>query len=258
MRFRFLFVSIMLVWSVAASAQDAGDEPIATDRPDFTETAETVPFQRIQLEGGYSFSRLEDEKAHSLGELLLRIATGRRTEARIGLNSYSWVRGPEGRFSGLEDATLGFKVKLLDGDEALGFRRPNIALIGEASIPSGSSAFREDNLQPGAKICLAWDLTDKLGMGSNLNYAWASEAGRRFGQFSGTLAFGYSVCDRAGVFLEYFTFIPGSRGGPNLSTIDGGVTYLVNNDYQLDVRVGLGLNSARPDYFIGAGFGRRW
>ena len=244
---------LALFISVPCCAQD---DPIATDRPDFTETAESVPFGRIQLEGGYTFATVDDERSHSLGELLLRIATGRRTEARIGINSYSWVRSSAGRVSGFEDPTLGFKAKLRDG--APGFRTPTIAVIGHTTIPTGSCGFREDNFQPEAKLCFAWDLAERLAMGSNLNYAWASEDGARFGQFSGTLAFGYSVNDRMGAFLEYFTFVPAGKGGPNANYIDGGFTFLVNNDYQLDVRAGFGLNSARPDYFIGAGFGRRW
>ena len=253
---RFAAISILLLLS--SQICRAQDDAIATDRPDFTETAESVPFGRIQLESGYTFAKVEDERAHTLGELLLRIATGRRTEARIGLNSYSWVRSSSGRISGLEDMTLGFKAKLMEGADGIGFRRPNVALIGHTTIPTGSRGFREDNFQPEAKLCLAWDLADRLALGSNLNYGWASEGGEWFGQFSGTISFGYSLNDRTGIYLEYFTFVPAGRGGPNASYIDSGMTFLINDDYQLDVRAGFGLNSARPDYFIGAGFGRRW
>lgn len=258
---RALFLIILLACPAAAAADrpdPAGDDPIATDRPDFTETAESVPLGRIQLEGGYTFSRVEDEKAHTLGELLLRIATGRRTEARIGINSYNWIKHSGGNESGLEDATLGFKVKLLDGSESPGFGRPNIALIGHTTVPTGGRGFREDNLQPEVKLCFAWDLTERLAMGSNLNYGWASDGGARFGQFSGTLSFGYSLNSRTGAYVEYFAFLPSAKDGPNANFIDGGLTYLVNSDYQLDIRAGFGLNSARPDYFVGAGLGMRW
>jgi hypothetical protein len=247
----------LLACSVAL-AQGRAEEPIATDRPDFTETAESVPLGRIQLEVGYTFARLSDERAHTLGEFLLRIATGRRTEARIGINSYSWVRSSSGRMSGLEDSTLGFKLELADGAETPGFGRPAVALIGQTTIPTGAPGFRENSLQPEAKLCLAWDLCENLSLGSNLNYGWPSEGGSRFGQFSGTLAFGYSLNARMGAFIEYFTFAPASQGGPNSSYVDGGFTYLVNDDFQLDFRAGLGLNSSSPEYFIGAGFGIRW
>ena len=258
---RVVLLIVMFVcpmWARGQNPPAPSDDPIATDRPDFTETAESVPFGRIQLEGGYTFGRLEDEKSHSLGELLVRIATGRRTEARIGLNSYSWVRGPGGRMSGFEDMTLGFKAKVLDGAESPGFGKPNVAVIGHTTLPTGSRGFRENSLQPEAKLCFAWDLTDRLAMGSNLNYGWPTEGGDRFGQFTGTLAFGYSLNDRAGAFLELFTFAPASNDGPNATYLDGGFTYLINNDYQLDIRAGIGLNSAKPDYFVGAGFGHRW
>ena len=38
---------------------------------------------------------------------------------------------------------------------------------------------------------------------------------------------------------------------------DGGFTFLVNNNFQLDVRAGVGLNEAADDYFVGTGFAVR-
>jgi hypothetical protein len=258
MRFWKTCATIAFVLLPVCALADDEPEPIETDRPDFTETARTVPFRRIQLEGGYTFSRMGDEKAHSLGELLLRIATGRRTEARIALNSYTWLHSAGGIAAGLEDVTLGMKVELARAGERPCLLRPDAALILETDVPTGSSAFRENNLQPGAKLCLAWDLAERLGIGSNINYVWASEGGRRFSQWAGTLSLAYDLSDRVGAYLEYFTFLPGSRGGPSANYLDSGITYLVNNDFQLDARAGMGLNSAKPDYFVGIGAARRW
>ena len=39
---------------------------------------------------------------------------------------------------------------------------------------------------------------------------------------------------------------------------DGGFTYLVTNNFQLDIRVGVGLNKHADDYFTGAGFAVRY
>ena len=124
-------------------------EPIVTDRPDFTESSDTVPFGRMQLEGGYTFSRVGTLREHAFGELLLRIATGRRTEARIGINSHIWNHGA-GASRGFEDTTLGMKVRLCPGSETFNLLRPTTALILETTIPTGSSAFSGREMQPGA------------------------------------------------------------------------------------------------------------
>lgn len=233
-------------------------DPIVTDRPDFTESTEVVPLRRSQLEGGVSYSRAGSESGYALGEFLLRVATGPRAEFRLGLNSYALARAPTGNTAGLEDLSVGMKVKLADGSPTFGLRQPAIALILATSLPTGATAYREKNLQPEAKLCLAWGLSERLQMSSNLNYAYASQGGARFGQFSATLSFGYGLSERVACYAEYFGFVPGERDGANQNFLNGGFTYLVTPDYQLDARAGLGMNSTRPDGFFGLGASRRW
>ena len=40
---------------------------------------------------------------------------------------------------------------------------------------------------------------------------------------------------------------------PGVAHIEGGLTFLVNNDLQLDVSAGASLNDAAPDFFVAAG-----
>ncbi|MBY0513076.1 MAG: transporter, partial [Gemmataceae bacterium] len=55
----------------------ASEEPLASDRPDFTEASSTVGKGRVQLEGGYTFTRDHSGEvattSHSYPEALLRI-----------------------------------------------------------------------------------------------------------------------------------------------------------------------------------------
>jgi hypothetical protein len=126
------------------------------------------------------------------------------------------------------------------------------------SIPTGSAVFRENTFQPETKLCLGWDLSDRVSFGANVNCAYASESGKRFTQFAASATFGFALTNRLGSFLELFSFLPGSRGGPNATYIDGGLTFLAHDDFQLDFRSGFGLNSTSPDYFVGIGAARRW
>ena len=243
---------------VACLAQESKTEPIVTDRPDFTESTETVPRGRFQLEGGFTYVRDGSTRENGLGEWLLRAAVGAKTELRFGVPSYLGMRSADSSASGFEDASFGFKVKLVEGAEPYGLRRPHIAFIGATSVPTGSSAYRENRLQPEGKLCLGWDLSERLGLAANLNYAWRSEGGQQFDEYSGSVSFAYGLTERTGAYLEYFGFAPGNKGGPDTSYLNGGMTYLVTSDYQLDARGGVGLNGRSNDYFIGAGASRRF
>lgn len=242
-------------WCVA---QQGMSEPLVTDRPDFTESPETVPPGRFQVEAGYTFSRKGDDKEHTLGELLLRVGLSERTELRLGLNSYVWRDSPDGLSEGFEDISLGVKIKLVEGAESFELTRPTVGVIVATTLPTGDNDFGEDKLQPEVRLALAWGLSDRLSLGSNLNYAYASEEGEWFHQFSGSLVLGYMLTERVGVFVEYFGFVPESNDGPNASFLDGGLTYLVNDDLQFDMRVGFGLNGDGPNYFAGVGVSWRY
>lgn len=255
---RALPVALLMLPAVGSRAQQGGPEPIETDRPDFTETARTVPPGHVQLEGGTTFARMDGEREQALGEILLRLATGPKTELRVNVGSYIRARGSQGRASGMEDIALGFKTELRDASRRFGLGLPDMALIIETTLPTGASAFRENALQPEAKLCLAWDLSPEISLGSNLNVAYASEQGERIAEPSGSLSVGYALTERTGAYLELFGLAPAGRARPNRSYVNGGLTYLVNDDYQLDVRAGTGLNGVHPDHFFGLGASRRF
>ncbi len=240
------------------AAQESPAEPIVTDRPDFTESTETIPVGRIQIESGYTFARTGDERSDSLGELLLRVSLGPRSELRVGVPNYARLRGGSGRSSGFEDASLGAKFRLVKAGEGFGLRRPAMSLIVATSLPTGARAYRSKELQPEAKLCLSADLSETLAVAANLNYAYLSDDGDRYGEPSGSLSFAVGLNDRTGVYLEYFGFYPSGAARPDSHYLNGGVTYLVTNDYQLDVRAGIGLNGVGTDNFVGIGAARRW
>lgn len=143
-------------------------------------------------------------KEHTQGELLLRVGAWQSLELRIGITSYVVTRSPSGNSSGINDGLLGVKIKLVEGSGGFGLDRPDVALIATTTLPTGSNAFREKKLQPEAIIAIAWDLSKRFALMSSLNYAYASEEGVRFSQFSGSISFGYTLTERFGSYLECF------------------------------------------------------
>lgn len=244
------------------------EPPLITDRPDFTESPIAVAPGLFQLEGGYTFSRDAGEDTHTLGEILLRIGILPRLEARIGLNSFvvSTEPGEEGgglptsrprSVRGLEDVTLAVKVELIrPAPSSPGV--PRLGIIAGTSLPTGRSDIGADALQPGVLLAAAWELTGRLGLGTNFGYAYLEDEAGRFDELSGSVAFGFSLTERLGTFAEYFGTFPVGSGRESDNSADVGVTYLLGPSLQLDMRIGLGLDGPRPNYFLGTGATWRW
>src|SRR5688500_2357430 len=95
---RLLCAAALVVVCTPLLAQEA----IVTDRPDFTESTATVPVGSLQLEGGATWTEVEDAEELSLGELLLRLPFGPALEGRLAVG-YLTSDGPDG----LEDPTVG-------------------------------------------------------------------------------------------------------------------------------------------------------
>ncbi len=252
-----LLLAVLLPLAGPPAVLGQADTPLSTDRPDFTEGPSPVAAGRFQLEAGYTFTREDQIDSHSVGEVLFRIGLVSRVELRAALNSYAWLDSPQEDANGLEDASLGLKLGLMEAPEDFDPLRPQVGLLVGTTLPTGEGGFGEDGLQPEVKLALGWDLSDRLSLGSNLNYAYASEAGDRFSQFSGSLALGVSFSELLGGYLEFFGFVPASSDGTDESFLNGGVTLLATDNLQFDARVGLALNDPNSSYFAGLGFAVR-
>jgi hypothetical protein len=252
-------ISLFLAVLPCGSLAGAGEiPPLVTDRPDFTESAETVPRGSVQLEFGYTFGEEGDVKAHALGELLVRAAVAEWAELRVGLNSWAWVDGADCRCSGLEDSSLGAKFKLVDAQDEPGSIRPAVALLVGTSVPTGDDDFGEDEWQPEVKLALALDLSDRAALSSNIGYAYPSEDGTGFSEFSGSLSLGIGITGSLGCYVEYFQFLRGETGMDDQGFINGGLTLLTGENLQFDWRVGYQVAGDDSEFFTGVGASWRW
>ena len=240
-----------------AGAAPGQDDPLVTDRPDFTESAATVAPGRIQLEGGFTFTDAGAVEETSFGELLARIGLAERLELRVGINSFLRVDGPGGgEVDGWEDASFGVKARLWDGGAG---GRPEAALIVATSLPTGDEDLGGGaGLAPEAVLALAWEIAPDLGLGVNLGAAYPRDGGERFAQGFASAAVGWSAGDRLGLFAELYGFSEEEDGGDASAYADAGATWSLGPDHQLDARLGTGLSGTDTDLFIGLGFAARW
>ncbi len=247
--------------SVRQDEPDRWADALVTDRPDFTESPVSVAPGRVQLEGGYTYSSVQSEKSHTVGELLARIGAVDRLEFRFGINSlvFRSVRdsgdapatGPRS-VRGLEDLTLGLKVEVLRPPPSKP-GLPRLGIIAGTSIPTGRSEVGANSVQPGALLAAGWDLTDWLAVGMNVGYAYPEDDEDRFDELSGSVALGFGLTRRLGAFAEWYGIYPLPSDRDNENNADAGFTYLLSPGFQLDARFGVGLGGPRPNFFVGAG-----
>ena len=247
--------------TVAQAQSSAPNEPIAptvppliTDRPDFTESPQTVPQGMTQIEAGITFERAGRDKATTLGETLVRIAAGNSAEIRVGIPSYITQRGEGARANGFDDSFLGAKFALV--------KRENfpISLLLGTTLPTGSRrvAAHETNIE--AVIATETELSKKIGLALNVGAGRPNEGNGRFSQYFASASFGFDLSERVGAYAEVYAFNRDEPGGDSKQFLNGGFTYSSNPNLQFDIRAGLGLGNKvdGPDYFTGVGVTQRF
>lgn len=160
----------------------------------------------------------------------------------------------EDHADGGTDMSLGFKTPLLKQDGLI----PNLSLIPAISLPTGTSSKSTGDVDPEVRLAWNYGLTDKWSVyGVGLATA-LTDAHGRYLQSGASLATYYQFTPHLGGFVEYFGVYPGARGGDCQHNIDFGPVILINDNFQIDLRAGFGLNEEAPDFFTGIGFSFRF
>lgn len=227
-------------------------EPLVTDRPDFTEASSTVGAGVAQLEFGYTYTTDKSSgrrsTAHSWGEPLLRIGSHVDwLEYRIALFPVTVKEPGRDEHSGTEDLYIGTKIGLTPQDELL----PEMALILQANVPTGSKAFSSNRFEPGANLLYSWEINDCVSTGGSSQVNYLFDGSDRITEFAQSWTFAFTLSEKWGAYTEYFGLFPDM--GNNEHYANGGFTYLIDNNTQFDIRAGGGLNNAADDFFFGVG-----
>lgn len=231
---------------------------LVTDRPDQTESAEVVAPGWVQVEAGWLHTRDESDGLRSETDevpgTLVRIGLAERLELRLGWAGWieEEVEGRGGRSvaEGGGDLELGGKLVLW---EERG-RRPRGALLAAVNLPTGAAALTSDRYDPSLRLSLAHSLPRDLSLGYNLEVSRGEEGS----VVAYTAALGIGLTERLGAFVELFGDLPADAPGGPAHSADGGWTFLLTEDLQLDLAGGVGLSREAPDWFVGLGISARF
>ena len=96
-------------------------------------------------------------------------------------------------------------------------------------------------------------LTKKINLSYNLGSEW--DGNTLEPTFIYTISTGYSISKKTATYFEVFGFAPQKENTNH--NIDGGITYLINDNFMLDLSSGFGISKNAPKYYIAFGFSFR-
>lgn len=232
---------------------------LVTDRPDQTESSTTVPLKYFQLETGF-FMEINDrglfrEEAFAYNTSLLRYGLLENLELRLGIEylgerTKTHISDSSYSISGFSPLYTGFKLKI---EEENGWK-PEIAFLGGLVLPfTAGNDFRPEYTAANIRFSFSHTLSDRISLGYNLGAEWDGDSAIP-GYFY-SLALGVGLTERLGAFGESYGLI--KENGYKEHMLDAGFTYLLSQNFQLDISGGIGLNENATDYFISFGFSYR-
>ena len=243
------------------------DEPLTTDRPDFTESATTVGRGVFQLEMGYLYGEASETggdrfRTHAYPNSLLRVGLFRDwLEFRLGwlvLDERRTGGGQRSSNVGSEDMQVGVKLALT---EQCGLW-PETAAILQMSLPTGDSLYTADRVLFGAAWIYSTELNDHWSIGGQTQFNQAiDELDHVYTEFGQSAVTSLALTESLSCFVEWFALVPHSALASSAEPVhflDGGFTYLLSNNLQYDVSAGIGLNDDAADYFLGTGLSVRF
>jgi hypothetical protein len=152
---------------------------------------------------------------------------------------------------GIAPITLGFKANLLKENGLV----PMVSFIGHLTTQSiGNEVFRTAHPAPSFRFTMQHTLSEKISLSYNLGAAWDGETPQS--TYLYTLSTGFALSKKWGCYAEFYGFLPQSNKADHRA--DAGFTYLINNDWIVDISSGVGLSPDSPRYFVAFGVSHRF
>ena len=228
-----------------------------TDRPDATESANTVPAKHLQIETGAFYESFEEsnikEEVYGYNTTLVRYGILDNLELRMGWNfeeGHTTINSlkMEDITSGFSPLLLGVKVEIA---EEKGWR-PDIGILGHLYLPFlASSDYRPETTGVDFRFAFGHSLSEKSGISYNLGAQWGDDSSEA--AYVYTFAYGYSLTDKLGVYAEVYGDMPEDSMANHFWDI--GLTYLLMNNLQLDATLGRSITDGQDILLsVGASF----
>jgi len=242
-----IFLAFAAAPALFASALHA--QSITSDRPGIGSGSAVVEHQTVQLETGFDYTKTNSSDTYAIGQVLIRVGAP-WFELEVFANSYLITRSDltdgVGDDEGFQDLAIGVKVPLLVSAGG----RLSLSAQGILQTPTGSDFSTSDEWVPTANLLLDLGINDRLAVSVNSGY----QAGPGAVDDVFTLFVTPGV-DLGGGFGAYAGWAGFFSDLGNTHFGEGGITYLANDNVQLDLNGGWDVDT--DDYFLGFGLAVR-
>lgn len=262
---RAIFLVASLILAGHAAAQTVPLREMSTDRPDKTESPQTVDSGHIQIEldlANLVRNQAGDIRADtvSVAPFNLKYGIGPDTDLQLVVEPYlrrtetDRATGAKRRVAGFGDVTVRVKRNLWGNDGGA----TALALMPFITLPTNHRDLGGDRVEFGLIVPLSVALSDAIDLGL-MTELDAVEVGDGYAAsfvYSATL--GFALMDKLGLYTELFTERTAASGSRWVVTGDAGLTYRPTGDFQLDLGMNLGLTRAADDLQLFLGVSRRF
>jgi hypothetical protein len=241
-----------LGWHMPAVAADEctqASAPIATDRPDITNSSVVVPVGSLQNENGWNVSRHDGADVIDGSNSRWRLGIAPCLEVLIDLPNYVGTsRGPGPSGFGDVAPAVKWQISPVPG-------KIDLSMTAGAALPTGARAIAGRGVQPYLQFPWSVELHDGFAItGMVTNFFTPNDPLNKYSNQT-TFVIEREFGERSFLFAEYVGDFPLSGGPAHLFNSGGG--YRITDTQQIDFHVGIGLNRNAPDYVFGIGYSFR-
>jgi hypothetical protein len=224
--------------------------PIATDRPDVTNSSLVVPRGSFQSENGINISQHDGGHALDVSNSRLRFGIAPCLEILVDLPAYfADLNG--GLNSGLTNVAPAIKWQISPVPGKI-----DLSATFGAGLPTGTKSIAGEGVQPYIQFPWSWELSDGWGVsGMYTNFFAPADPINKLTTET-TFVLERELGNSTFVFVEYVGDYRLDRGPSYL--INSGAGYRITRTQQIDVHAGFGLNSNTPAYIVGLGYSFRF
>lgn len=248
-------ILVFIIFLICGQLNGQEEQPIFTDRPNTTDAISLIGPGTFQIEAGV-LSQWDKEEGIEYNwitspNLSIKYGLTKWLEMRVLTNYLTLKEESEiidHQVSGLTPITLSPKIRLMKQR----FWVPAASLATNFTLPgTGKDAFQNEKLNYGFRLLLEHVFNNKFSWSHGFGADWDDSRETTWAYSS---SFAAVVTDKLGAFVELYGYF--ARDIASSHNFDGGFTYLVSNNLQLDTSLGLPLNENAPNFFIS--FGAAW
>lgn len=243
---RYFKIWVFFIFFVLSCVDTQADTIIA-DRPGFSTGTYTVQPKKLNVELGYNYTK----DTQTLPLVVLRTGITQKLEFDVMYDGLDINHNEQEKFTMSSDLIVGAKYRVYESDLY------NITFMGLTSLPIGSDkSLTLRNMSPLLGVLWDYTLSAEVSLFGTIQGSTYYDNERVY-DIQPAIGTSIAHTDKFGSFIELYSILPSSNQQNSELVLDGGFTYLLNNNIQIDINIGLGLNKTSDD-FIGFGIATRF